>query len=150
MPCKHACMARRGERAKTFAELAIEPTWSETDAARQGKYAPRPGGVNPAGEFFDLQGRKLHLEQADATEREVQEAVDAGALVVAEACGCGGGGACAPQWLAADDLHALRGGQPPERTGKHGARTWLELWANDEGKVVYAHGDVSWGGRAIG
>ncbi|MCI1261792.1 MAG: hypothetical protein LKG20_05850 [Tetrasphaera jenkinsii] len=142
---------KKAQRGKSLAELAAEPTWSETSDARKGEHAPRPGGVNPAGEFFDPTGVKLTLRRAKASAREAQRAVDDGALVVAEACGCGGGpGGCTPVWLDSHEVRALQGGPGPRFTGKYGSPTWLELWSNDEREVVFAHGDVSWGGRAIG
>jgi hypothetical protein len=151
-PCHHSGMAKKkAQRGKSLAELAAEPTWSETSDARKGEHAPRPGGVNPAGEFFDPTGVKLTLRRAKASAREAQRAVDDGALVVAEACGCGGGpGGCTPVWLDSHEVRALQGGPGPRFTGKYGSPTWLELWSNDEREVVFAHGDVSWGGRAIG
>lgn len=78
--CQHSLMARKATRAKTFAELAAEPTWSERQASRTGKYAPRPGGLNPAGEFFDPQGVELELQLEDASAEQAQQAVDVGAL----------------------------------------------------------------------
>ncbi|MGG5258668.1 hypothetical protein [Phycicoccus avicenniae] len=144
-------MAKKGPRAKTFAELAGEPTWSETAAVRTGQHAVRLGGTNVAGEFFDPSGNRLALEAADVSTDAAQEALDAGALVVAESCGCGGDfGGCTPVWLSNQQLRSLRGGPPPVFTGSHRAPTWLELWGNTEGRVIYAHGDVSWGGMALG
>lgn len=145
-PCHHSLMARKTSRAKTFVELAAEPTWSETPASRTGKYASRPGGVNPAGEFFDPDGVKLELQVEDASTDQAQQAVDAGAAVVIERCGCGGGlRSCTPRWLSQKDVEALRGGQPPTFTGRYDAPTWLEVWAGSDRAVVFAHGDVSWG-----
>lgn len=75
-------MARRARRVKSFAELAAEPTWSESSEALRGEGAVRPGGVNHAGEFFAPFGSRLTLRQADASVSEAQRAVDRDALVV--------------------------------------------------------------------
>lgn len=91
-------MARKHQRAKTFAQFLRAPTWSETDAARRGEHAVRSGGVNPAGEFFDPFGKQVVRQKAEISPEDAQRAVDAGALVVAEGCGCGGGpGGCSPR-----------------------------------------------------
>jgi hypothetical protein len=74
-------------RQQTFADLVQEATWSETDASRSGQYAPRPGGFNAAGEFFDPDGIKLRLVAEGATEDEAQALIEAGAAVVAKGAG---------------------------------------------------------------
>jgi hypothetical protein len=85
--------------------------------------------------------------EEDASPEEARRLVQAGALVVAEVCGCGGGyGGCTPKWVTGDQLADLRhGGPAPRFTGRYGAPTWIDVWANDERTVVFAHGDVSWG-----
>lgn len=144
-------MAKKRRRATTFAELAGQPMWSETEAARTGEHAVRPGAVNVAGDFFDPSGRRLVVESVDIGVDVAQQLVDAGALVVAESCGCGGGyGGCTASWLDDQQLRELKGGPPPTFTGRHRAPTWLDVWTNGERRVVYAHGDVSWGGRVLG
>ena len=133
-------------RQRTFADLTQEPTWSETDASRSGQYEPRPGGFNGAGEFFDPDGIKLRLVAEDATEDEAQALIDGGAVVVAEGCGCGGSyGDCTPEWVTHDQLRDLRQGLAPGFSGRYGAPAWIDVWVNDHGTVVFAHGDVSWG-----
>jgi hypothetical protein len=57
----------KSPRRQTFADLAQEPTWSETDVSRSGQYALRAGGFSAAGEFFDPDGIKLRLVAEDAT-----------------------------------------------------------------------------------
>lgn len=137
-------------RPKTFAELVAEPTWSETDAGRE-EHAPVPGGVNRSGEFFDPAGLKLVLREADVSLSNAQYAVDHGALVVAEACGCGGEpGGCVPVWLNADALRELQGGPAPQFRSKRAEATWIDVWGNDAHEVVYTHGDVWWAGKIIG
>lgn len=144
-------MAKKGPKGKTFAELASEPTWSQTKAARTGENAIRPGAMNVAGDFFDLRGQRLVLEDADIGPGVAQQAVDSGASVVAESCGCGGGrGGCKAIWLDDTQVRSLRGGPPPIFTSRYRAPTWLELWRSADGEVVYAHGDVSWGGIELG
>lgn len=136
----------KSRQRQTFADLVKKPTWSETDASRSGQHAPRPGGFNAAGEFFDLDGKSLHLVSGDVTEGEAQTLVEAGAGVVIETCGCGGTyGGCAPRWVTDEQLHDLKGTAGPRFTGRHGAPTWLDVWASDERAVVFAHGDVAWG-----
>ena len=136
----------KSPRQPTFADLVRQPTWSETDAAHSGSHAPRPGRFNAAGDFFDLAGRKLRLVAEDVAPGEAKALVDAGARVVAEVCGCGGfGGNCTPMWVNEEQLLRLRRGDAPAFTDRSGAPTWLDVWANDEGEVVFAHGDVSWG-----
>jgi len=54
-------------------------------------------------------------------------------------------GDCTPEWVTHDQLRDLRRGLAPEFTGRYGAPTWIDVWANDHGTVVFAHGDVSWG-----
>lgn len=144
-------MAKKGQRAKTFVELASEPTWSETAAARTGEHAIRPGAMNVAGDFFDPRGQRLVLTDADIDPAVAQQAVDAGAWVVAESCGCGGGsGGCKPIWLNEGQVRSFKGGPPPIFTSRYRAPTWLDLWRSADGEVVYAHGDVSWGGIELG
>ena len=136
----------KSPRRSTFADLVQQPTWSETKAAHTGSHAPRPGSFNAAGDFFDPAGRKLRLAAADIEPEQAKALVEAGAMVVAEACGCGGfSGDCTPEWVNEDQLPRLRRGEAPVFTGRHGAPTWLDVWTNDEGTVVFAHGDVSWG-----
>ncbi|XGX79149.1 hypothetical protein LQK93_01948 [Terrabacter sp. BE26] len=138
---------RHGKRRwrPTFADLVREPTWSETDASSTGQHAPRPGGFNAAGEFFDLDGKSLHLVSEDVTEEEAQALLEAEAGVVIETCGCGGSyGGCTPQWVPDELLQGLKQSPGPRFTGRHGAPSWLEVWASDERKVVFAHGDVAW------
>lgn len=138
-------MAHR-QKGPTFADLVKQPTWSESEAAVTGQHAPRPGRFNAAGEFFDPDGMRLRPVQGDATPEEAQRLVSAGALVVYESCGCGGWvGSCTPRWVAEASLAALRGGPMPRFTGRYGTPTWIDVWANDESTVVFAHGDVSWG-----
>ncbi|MCE1177884.1 MAG: hypothetical protein LWW86_02450 [Micrococcales bacterium] len=143
--CQYSPVARKTARAKTLAQLAAEPTWSESQASHTGRHAPRPGGVNSAGEFFDPRGVKLALQLADASEEQAQQAVDAGASIAIESCGCGGAPGCTPRWLQDKDVRTLRGGQPPTFTGRYGAPTWLEVWGAPDRTVVFAHGDMSWG-----
>ncbi|GAA2740957.1 hypothetical protein GCM10009868_05140 [Terrabacter aerolatus] len=140
----------RRPKDRTFTEILTEPTWSESEAARSGQHAPRPGTFNAAGDFFDPHGTRLEPVRDDVTPDEAQRLVDAGALVVHEACGCGGWGAgCTPTWLGDERLAQLRRGPEPRFTHRSGAPTWIDVWANDERSVVYAHGDVLWG-SAIG
>jgi hypothetical protein len=136
----------KSQRKPTFADLAQQPTWSETDASRSGRHALRPGQFNAAGEFFDPAGVRLRLVVEDASEADAQTLVESGALVAAEECGCGGSyGDCAPEWVTPDQLRALRQGQAPRFTGRHGTPTWIDVWTNDHSTVVFAHGDVAWG-----
>ena len=138
---------RKRQPGPTFADLIKQPTWSQTDAPRKGQHAPRPGRFNGAGEFFDLNGSQLSLVAENVTEEEAQALLEAGAAVVAETCGCGGAyGGCTPVWVPEDQLRELRQGSPPRFTGRHAAPTWLDVWASDRRSVVFAHGDVSWGG----
>ncbi|MCW4602084.1 hypothetical protein ON003_11055 [Janibacter hoylei] len=131
---------------ETFADLVQKPTWSQTKASHRGRNASRAGTFNQAGEFFDPDGRELRLVTEEATEAEAQACVDAGASVVAESCGCGGTEAgCTPRWITTDQLHGLRRGAEPCFTGEHEAPSWIDVWSNDHGTVVFAHGDVSWG-----
>ena len=138
-------MGKRHQR-QTFADLVKQPMWSETNASRKGQQAPRPGRFNAAGDFFDLDGNRLQLVSEDVTEEEAQNLLDAGASVVIETCGCGGSyGDCTPQWLPDEQIHDLKHSSGPRFTGRHGAPSWLDVWASDERTVVFAHGDVAWG-----
>jgi hypothetical protein len=139
-------MAKNAARRQTFADLVKEPTWSQTEASRGGRYAARPGRFNGAGEFFDPAGQRLLLREDDIEVEEAQRLVDGGALVVAESCGCGGWyGDCTPEWLTDEQLRGLRNGPDPRFTGRHDVPTWIDVWAGEGGAVVFAHGDVSWG-----
>lgn len=143
--------ARPPRRSKpTFADLVKEPTWSESQRTRTGRFAVRPGGVNGAGEFFDPSGLQLWLQAEETTVDEAQRLVDTGALVIAEGCGCGGWYAgCTPRWVTDEQLRALRGAPSPTLLGRGGTPTWIDVWSNERGTVVFAHGDVSWG-QALG
>ena len=100
-----------------------------------------------AGQFFDPHGLELRLITRDVTGAVAQRLVDAGALVVVEECGCGAGpGGCTPWWLDDDQLRKLRGGAAPWVTGRNQAPTWIDQWGNDDHVVVFAHGEVCWGG----
>ena len=133
-------------RPPTFAQLAKEKTWSETAVSHSGQFAVRPGARNQAGHFFDPNGVRLHLQTEDASPGEAQRQVRAGALVIAETCGCGGWfGDCTPAWLTNDQLKEIRTGPPPRLTGRHDAPTWIEVWTNEDRAVVFAHGDIAWG-----
>ena len=133
-------------RPPTFAQLAKEKTWSETAVSHSGQFAVRPGARNQAGHFFDPNGVRLHLQTEDASPGEAQRQVRAGALVIAETCGCGGWfGDCTPAWLTNDQLKEIRTGPPPRLTGRHDAPTWIEVWTNEDRAVVFAHEDIAWG-----
>jgi hypothetical protein len=136
----------KNARRQTFADLIKAPTWSQSKASAGGQYAPRPGRFNRAGEFFDPAGHKLLLRDEDIPVEEAQRLVNAGALVVAEGCGCGGwSGDCTPVWLSDEQLSGLRHGTAPRFTGRYGAPTWIDVWGGEARPVVFAHGDVSWG-----
>ncbi len=144
-------MSKKGARRQVFVDLLKEPTWSETVAAHSGRYAPRPGGVNGAGEFFDPDGLLLHLVAEQVSPQDAQRMVDSGAQVLIETCGCGGEpGGCTPQWLTEAQLKSLIGGHAPRFTGAHSAPSWIDVWGNDVRTVLYAHGDVSWGDDRAG
>lgn len=130
-----------------MADLAKEPTWSETPRSTSGRHRKTPGTVNAAGQFSDPHGLELRLITRDVTGAVAQRLVDAGALVVVEECGCGAGpGGCTPWWLDDDQLRKLRGGAAPWVTGRNQAPTWIDQWGNDDHVVVFAHGEVCWGG----
>ncbi len=123
----------KNPRRQTFADLVKEPTWSETNPSRTGRNAPRLGAVNAAGEFFDLTGLVLDLVHEEVSPAEA-----------------GTYGGCSPEWVTdAEQLEQLRCGPAPQFTGHHGAVTWIDVWANQAGEVVFVHGDVFWG-KALG
>ena len=103
----------------------------------------RPGGVNPAGDFFDPAGNLLTLV-GRIQPGEAQELVAAGAQLAYEGCGCGGSAGCSPEWLAAE-ARAQIATQKPRFIKVYGSPTWIDCWSGDGGFVVYAHGDVAWG-----
>ncbi len=139
-------MSKRKQPGPTFADLVKEPTWSQSESSRTGQHAPRPGRFNGADQFFDPSGSRLKLVAESITEEEAQRLLEDGAALVSEACGCGGNyGGCTPVWATEKQLHELRSGPPPRFADRHGAPTWLDVWAGDQSSVVFAHGDVSWG-----
>lgn len=140
-------MARRHREPRlTFAELAAQPTFSQTPAGRS-TATPRPGSFNLAGEFFHPDGTMLGLVDDDLSPEAAQQALDAGGLVLVDECGCGGRpDGCPPQWLTDEELATLRGSEPPVLTRRRrGAPTWIELFSHAGRSVVFVHGEVTWG-----
>jgi hypothetical protein len=129
----------------TFKDLLSEPTWSETEASRQGQHAIRPGKFNQAGEFHSPDGKRLELTDDELTPGEAQRHISEHALLAYEGCGCGGVAECAPVWATAKELAQLKSGPKPRLVKGHGAPTWVDLWTDGTRKVVFAHGDVDWG-----
>ena len=125
-------------RGKTFAEILAQAK-SEPKAER----VVRPGGLNAAGEFFDLAGNLL-TRLGEISPEQAQQLVADGALLAFEGCGCGGSAGCKAEWVDA----SVRGGlarTSPRFVKGYGAPTWIDVWQGEDGYVVYAHGDVEWG-----
>ncbi len=76
-------MAAKAVQRPTFADLVREPTWSETDAARSGRYAPTSGRFNRVGDLYDLDLRSHELAPEPAEGRTDLDAVVDGRRPVA-------------------------------------------------------------------
>lgn len=113
-------------------------------AVTKGRFAARPGTLNLAGQFFTLDGGRLEKAAADVDATEVGALVRHGATVAFEGCGCGGGG-CTPAWPSPIDVRAAAAAAEPVLEGRQGTPTWADAWAMGETRVVFLHGDVTWG-----
>lgn len=123
---------------KSFAEIVAEAK-AEPLPARE----VRPGGYSRQGEFFDPSGHLL-TKTGQLNPSEARALVLDGAQLAFEGCGCGGWSGCLPDWTDSELSRQLAEASQP-RLLKSDAPTWLDLWENDAGQVVYAHGDVRWG-----
>ena len=113
-------------------------------AVTKGRFAVRPGTFNLAGQFFTPDGGRLEKVVADVDVTEIRALVRRGATVAFEGCGCGGGG-CTPAWPSPIDVHAAAAAAEPVFTGRQGTPTWADVWAVEGTRVVFLHGDVTWG-----
>ena len=96
------------KRKQSFAEIV-----AQVRATPPTPIVVRPGTFNADGQLFDPSGTLLTRAQDSITEAEAADLVVAGALAVFEACGCGGGGGCIPEWIDADGLNRLRTADKP-------------------------------------
>ena len=129
------------KRKQSFAEIV-----AQVRATPPTPIVVRPGTFNADGQLFDPSGTLLTRAQDSITEAEAADLVVAGALAVFEACGCGGGGGCIPEWIDADGLNRLRTADKPSFVRGYGSPTWIDQWTGAAGEVVFLHGDVEWGG----
>jgi hypothetical protein len=104
----------------------------------------RPGTFNLAGQFFTPDGGRLEKAAADVDAAEVRTLVRRGATVAFEGCGCGGGG-CTPAWPSPIDVSAAAAAAAPVFMRRQGTPTWADVWAMEGTRVVFLHGDVTWG-----
>lgn len=110
-----------------------------------GRFAVRPGTFNLNGDFFTLDGVPLELADENVDPVAARELVRAGAAVVFERCGCGGGvGGCVPQWPNRLESRRVAAEAAPRFTARHGSPTWIDTWRGGDEVVVFLHGDVEW------
>lgn len=128
----------------TFREIAEEARLRPRASGAQGV---RPGRFNLAGEFFEPSGSRLTLCETELPPARALEAVQAGALLAFEACGCSGDGAggCEIRRFESKDVVDSAGTGEPDFINLHGSPTWIDLWSGENRMVVFAHGDVRWG-----
>ncbi|MBD8059974.1 hypothetical protein IC607_13450 [Cellulomonas sp. JH27-2] len=129
------------KRQKSFAE-----TLAEVKAMPPRARDVRPGEYNADGDLFDPAGTLLTRAKASITTADARALVADGALLAAEGCGCGGSSGCEIDWIADDDRAKLRDTSGPVLAGRRRTPTWIDLWEGAGSVVVFAHGDVRWGG----
>lgn len=98
-----------------------------------------PGQRNALDEISTPAGEKLENLFDEITPETARLEVEAGALVVWGACGCGPTDCGELEW---PDPGLLRGTAPKLARKEP---SWLSLWAAGRTRVVFAHGAISWG-----
>ncbi|MET3638279.1 hypothetical protein [Curtobacterium oceanosedimentum] len=131
------------KRARRPADAVGGPTAGAR--VTSGRFAVRPGTFNLAGELFTPAGVRLTRRETDVSEETAAALVRAGAEVVYEACGCGGGGPCKPLWTEPAGATAIAKTTLPTVQSRPTAPTWIDVWAGDGATAVFCHGDITWG-----
>ncbi|CAM5314203.1 hypothetical protein [Leifsonia shinshuensis] len=134
------------KRSATFAEIVAAVKLSADDSARsRAEKDARPGALGRDGALYDRQGLRMTRSIEELGPAEAADLVRDGAGVAFEGCGCGGATGCAIEWAGPDEaITAARRGEPVFVRG-HRAPTWIDLWQGDGARVVFLHGDVTWG-----
>jgi hypothetical protein len=136
-------MARRDRDRRTFAETVAEV---RATPRREPRVSPGRHGDY----WGDLDGYRYKLVRYGLAPEDAQRMAGQGALVVYDACGCGGT-ECKLDWLTEAEVRQIAESGPPDlHPSKHG-RADLEHWRSAEGRdLVVAAVEVSWGSRISG
>ena len=100
-------------------------------------------GLYGDGVLTDQQGRQYtRVEDAISPERAL-ELASAGAVVVYDACGCGGG--CGFDWYTAQDVKEMAASGPPTIRDTKRRRGSISEWRSDSGAaLLLAEDAVHW------
>jgi hypothetical protein len=129
-------MARRVAR-KTFAD-----TVREVEAMPP---AQRRVGLSIDGVLTDPAGRQ-YTRVADVSAERALEVAAAGAVVVWDPCGCGGG--CGFDWCSATEVQQLVASGPPVVANSRRLRGNISEWRTASGAALLLAEDmVRWGNR---
>lgn len=131
----------RGRSAKrSFADIVREVQSSQAPEPEK----RRPGLWGRA--FVDKAGREYELVSQTITPQRALDAARAGARVVWDSCGCGGG--CGWDWGAAEDVTSMVKSGLPTISSSTSADAWISEFRSVDGTVLLvAQGSVCWGDR---
>ncbi len=102
-----------------------------------------PGKRNREDELATPAGERMELLREDITPEEAAAAVARGALIVWGGCGCGPTDCGELEWI---DGEQTRGETPQLDHRARSAPSWLDLWKAKSAEIVFAHGQMTWGG----
>jgi hypothetical protein len=129
-------MGKRPEQ-KSFADIV-----REVEAVPP---AALPAGLS-AGVLTDQEGRQYERVDEDITPERALELASAGAIVVHDPCGCGGG--CGFDWYTAQDVKDMAVSGPPAiQKGKRRRGTISEWRAESGAALLLAEDAVRWANR---
>ncbi|HEX5567998.1 MAG TPA: hypothetical protein VFY14_13910 [Streptomyces sp.] len=132
-------------RRRTFAEI-VEQVEREGGNAELLEEEPGGPGLRGDGTVVDPQGRVYERVRGTVSASRAHAAAAAGAVVVWDPCGCGGG--CGFRWLDRAEVSALVGSGPPRvrRSGRRPVSGISEWHAADGSVLLLAEDSVFWGG----
>ena len=134
-------MGKRRERQQSFADLVHE--------VKTAPRAPTSTWDHRAGWYddemmVDQAGRLYTLADDDVSQSRALELAAAGAAVVWDSCGCGGG--CGLHWYTAEDVMTMVASGPPTIRHTKRDRGRISQWrAHDGTALLLAEDAVSWG-----